>query len=85
MEKYLCWFAHGKPYVPYETMIEMMVGSTFSSSNIFGVVDDHINCYRSMIMDAMRMNRDDAGECSTVDEEQNTKGSRFYDLLKYFN
>jgi len=21
MERYLCWFAHGEPYVPHETMI----------------------------------------------------------------
>jgi hypothetical protein len=85
MEKYLYWFAHEKPYVSYETMIEKMVGSTFSSGNMYGVVDDHINCYRSMVMDAMRMNRGDAGERSIVDKEQNTDGSRFFDLFKYFN
>jgi hypothetical protein len=31
-----CWFTHKKPYVPYETMIEMMVESTSSSSNMHG-------------------------------------------------
>jgi hypothetical protein len=38
--KYLFWFAHGEPYVPYETMVERIVGSTSSSSNVHGVVDD---------------------------------------------
>jgi hypothetical protein len=83
MEKYLYWFAHGKPYVPYETMIQRMVESTFSSNNMYGVVDDHGNCYRSIVMDAIRMNRGNAGECSFVDKESNADASRFFDLLKY--
>ena len=37
MEKYLCWYAHKEPYVPHNTMIEKMLGSTFSSSNMHGV------------------------------------------------
>jgi hypothetical protein len=47
MEKYLYWFAHEEPYVTYEIMIERMIGSTFSSSNVHGVVDDNNNPYRS--------------------------------------
>ena len=50
------WYAHEEPYVPYDIMIEMMIGSTSSSSNLHGVVDDNINPYRSMIMDAIEMN-----------------------------
>jgi hypothetical protein len=26
IEKYMCWYAHGEPYIPHETMIERMVG-----------------------------------------------------------
>jgi hypothetical protein len=36
-------------------MVSMMVKSTFSSSNVNGIVNDNNNRYRSMIMDAMRM------------------------------
>jgi hypothetical protein len=53
MEKYLYWFAYGEPYVPYETMVERIVGSTFSSRNVYGVADDNNNPYRNMIMDVM--------------------------------
>ena len=42
MEKYLCWFAYGEPYVPYKTTIKRMVESTSNSSNMHGVVDDNI-------------------------------------------
>jgi hypothetical protein len=34
-----------------------MVGSTSSASNVHGVVDDNSNPYRTMVMDAMRMNK----------------------------
>ena len=56
MEKHLCLFAHKLPYVPYETNVERMVGSISSSSNVHEVVDDNSNCYRSIVMDAMRKN-----------------------------
>ena len=39
MEKYLCWFAHGEPYVHYKTIVERMVRSTSSFSNVHGVAD----------------------------------------------
>jgi len=35
-----------------------------------------------MIMDAMKMNCGDVGECSIIDEEPNTDATRFFDLLK---
>jgi hypothetical protein len=57
MEKYLCWFALREPYVPYKTLVEMMFGSTSSFSNVYGVVDYNSNRYRSMVIDAMRMNQ----------------------------
>jgi hypothetical protein len=84
IEKYLCWFAHEKPYVPYKTMVEKMVELTSSSSNVYGVVNDNSNHYRSMIIDAMRMNQGDAKECSIINEEPNEDVSRFFDLLKDF-
>jgi hypothetical protein len=43
MEKYLCWYVHKEPFVPHDTMIEKMVGSTSSFSNVHGVVDDNSN------------------------------------------
>jgi hypothetical protein len=62
MEKYLCWFAHKKQYVPYKAMIERIVKSTSSSNNMHGVIDDNSNRYRSMLMDVMRINQSDIGE-----------------------
>jgi len=56
MEKYLCWFALEEPYVPYKTIIERKVESTFSSNNIHEVVDNNSNRYRNMIMDRMKIN-----------------------------
>jgi hypothetical protein len=43
MKKYLCWFSYREPYVPHETMVEWMVESTSSSSNVHGIVDDNSN------------------------------------------
>ena len=56
MENYLCWYAHGELFVCNESMVERMVGSTSSASNIHGVVNDNSIPYRNMVMDAMRMN-----------------------------
>jgi len=57
MKDYLCWYAHGELFVPNESMVERLVGSTFSASNVHDVVNDNSNPYRSMVMDAMRMNQ----------------------------
>jgi hypothetical protein len=84
MEKYLYWFAHEKPYVPYKTMVKMMVGSTSSSNNVYEVVNNNINHYRSMIMDAMRMNQGDVRDCSIINEKPNADASRFFDLFERF-
>jgi len=78
----LCWFAHEEPYVPYETMVERIVGSTSSSRSMHRAVDDNSNHYRSMVIDAMRMNQGDAHECSIVDEEPNVDVTRFFYLSK---
>jgi hypothetical protein len=45
-----------KPYVLYKIMVEKMVRSTSSYSNVYGVVDDNNNSYRNMVMDVIRMN-----------------------------
>ena len=43
-------------------MKEIMVDSTSSSSNIHGFTDNNNNLYRSMVMNATRMNCDYSGE-----------------------
>ena len=70
MKKYLCWFAHEEQYVPYKAMMERIVKSTSISNNMHRVIDDNSNRYRSIIMDAMRINQGDVGECSIIDEKQ---------------
>ena len=66
-------------------MIKIMAESTYSSSNVYGVIDDNSNCYRSTVVNIMNMNWGDAGKCSTVDEEPNIDIISFFDLLKYFD
>jgi hypothetical protein len=55
MEDYLCWYAHGELFVPNESMVEKVVGSTSSASNMHEVGNDNSNTYMNMVMDAMRM------------------------------
>jgi len=83
----MCWFTHGEPYVPYETMVEKMTGSTSSCNNVYEVVDDNSNLYQNMVMDTMRMNQGYADQCSIVDEEPNADTTRFFFLylLKDFD
>jgi hypothetical protein len=82
MEEYLCWYAHGEPFVPHKTMAKRMVGPTSNASYVYGVEIDNSNPYRTMVIDAMRMNQGHAGQCPIVDEESNTDTIRFFDLLK---
>jgi hypothetical protein len=78
MEQYICWYAHEKPYVPHETMVERMIGSTSSASNVHRVVEDNSNPYRNMIMNAMRMNQSHVGQYSIIDEEPNVDATKFF-------
>jgi len=78
VEKYLCWLPYREPYVPYETMLERIVGSTSTSSNIYEVIDDNHNRYKSMVMEAMRINHGYSGEGSCVHEEPNVDATRFF-------
>jgi len=63
-------------------MLERMVESTSSASNMHGVVDNNNNPYRTMIMDAMRMNQGHVDQYPIVDEEPNVDAARFFNLLK---
>ena len=82
IEIYLCWFVHGELYVLYMTILEKIVGSTSSSSNIHEVADDNSNRYRSMAMDEMIINHGYLGKGSRVYEEPNIDITRFFELLK---
>jgi len=59
-------------------MVERMIGSTSSASNVHGVVEDNSNPYRNMIMDAMRMNQSHVGQYSIIDEEPNVDATKFF-------
>jgi hypothetical protein len=37
-------------------MVEKIIESISNFSNVYGVVDDNSNCYKSMVIDAIRMN-----------------------------
>ena len=82
IEDYLCWYAQKELFVHNESMVERMVGSTSSASNVQGIVNDNINPYRNMVMDAMRMNQGNGSQCPIVEEEPNADAARFFDLLK---
>jgi len=82
MQDYLCWYAYGELFVPNESMVERVVGSTSSASNMHEVENENSNLYKNMVMDAMRMSEGNASEFPKVEEEPNTDAARFFDLLK---
>jgi hypothetical protein len=59
-----------------------MVGSTSSSINLHGVVDDNSNHYKNIIMDTTRMNQGHVGQCSIVDEKISANTTIFFYFLK---
>jgi hypothetical protein len=63
-------------------MVERMVGSTSSDSNVHGIIDDNSNLYRNMIMDVIGMNYGHADQCSIINEEPNVDMAKVFDLLK---
>jgi hypothetical protein len=83
MEDYLCWYAHGELFIRNESMVERMVGSTFSANNVHGVVNDTNNSYMNIVMDAMRMNQGNVSQCPIVEEQPNAYATMFFDLLRY--
>jgi len=62
-------------------MVERVVESTSSASNVHKVVNDNSNPYKNMVIDAMRMNQGNVSQCPIV-EELNVDAARFFDLLK---
>ena len=82
MEDYLYWYAHGEVFVPNESMVKRVVGSTSSASNVHEVGNDNSNPYRNMVMDAMRMSEGKVSECPIIEEEPNAGATRFFDMLK---
>jgi hypothetical protein len=62
-------------------MVKGMVGSISSFLNVLRVVDDNSNPYRSMMINAIRMNQGYLGECSSVDE-LNENTTSFFLLFK---
>jgi hypothetical protein len=85
MEDYLCWYTYGEQSVRNESMVERMVMSTFSASNVHGVANDNSNPYKNMVMKTMRMNQGNASQCPIVEKEPNADATRFFDLLKDFD
>jgi hypothetical protein len=81
IEDYLCWYTHKELFIPNKSMVERVVGSTSSASNVHKVVNDNSNPYRNMVMDAMRMNQGNVNHCPIV-EEPNADATRVFDLLK---
>jgi hypothetical protein len=78
IEDYLCWYAHGELFVPNESMVERVVGSTSSANNVHGVANENSNPYRNMVMDAMRMNQDNVSQCPIIEEEPNADTTWFF-------
>lgn len=68
----------------YKIIVEKIVGSQSSASNMHGVIDDNSNRYRNIVTNVMGINHGCASECSTIDEEPNADTIRFLDLLKDF-
>jgi hypothetical protein len=66
IEDYMCWYAHEKLFFRNESMVERMVGSTSSASNVHGVINNNSNPYRNMVIDTMRMNQGNVSQCSIV-------------------
>jgi hypothetical protein len=85
IEVYLCWYIHEEPYVPHNTIVEMMVELYSSSTNVHEVVYDNSNPYRNMVMDAMRMNPGHASKFLIADEERNVDTTKIFYFLKDFD
>jgi len=82
MKDYLCRYAHRELFVCNESMVERVVGSTSSASNVHVVANDNSNPYKNMVIDAMRMNQGNGSQCPIIEEEPNADATRFFDLLK---
>ena len=63
----------------------MMVGSTFSYSNVHKVLDDNSKYYREYGYGCKRINQGYASECSIINKEPNANATRFFELIKDFD
>jgi len=59
-----------------------MVGPISSASNVHEVVNDNNNPYRTIVMDAMRMNQGHADQFPIIDEEPNADATKFFIFWK---
>ena len=69
-------------------MLERMVDLTFSFINIHGFTDDNNNSYKSIVMNAMRMNQNYSSKCShniLLDEESNANAKPNVDTIRFLN
>jgi len=66
IKDYLCWYAHEELFVSNVSMVERVVGSTSSASNMHEVGNDNSNPYKNMVMDAMRMSEGNVSECPII-------------------
>ena len=58
-------------------MLKRIIGSTSSSSNIYKVINDNRNYYKSMVIDAMKMNHGYSSKGLCFNEEPNIKAIFF--------
>ena len=78
MENYIWWYVHRELFVRNESIVERMVRSTSSASNVHRVVNDNSNPYRNMVMDAMRINQGNVSQCPIIEEEPIQTESGFF-------
>jgi hypothetical protein len=62
-------------------MVQRVVGSTSSASNVHGVANDNNNPYKNMVMNAISMNQGNVSQHPIIEEEPNADATRFFDLL----
>jgi len=51
---------------------------------MYRIVDDTIDPYKNMVIDAMRMNQGHTGQCPIIDEELNVDVARFFYFFERF-
>jgi hypothetical protein len=69
-------------------MLEKIIYSTFSSSNIHEFVDDYCNPYRNIVMDVIKIKHGYSRKNSRnipLDEEPNIDATRFFEFLKNYD
>jgi len=80
----MCWYAYEELFVRNKSMVERMVGSTSSASNVHRVVNDNSNPYRNMVMHAMRMNQGNVSQCPIIEEVQCRHNQVFWSFERFW-